>query len=273
MVDFMQTPIYDTIGRSYAHTRRPDPRIVDALVNQIALPEGSLIADVGVGTGNYTNALADRGFRMHAVEPSPVMREQAMTHPNVTWHEGTAERLPIPDNSMQGVISTLAIHHFSDFGQSLREMDRVAGVGPLLFLTFDYRQVDRLWLGDYFPTLWEAAVYSLPPLGDIALEIEANTTRTVEIVPFLLPSDLVDMFLAAGWQRPYVYLDPAVRAGISSFQGGDAGEIEQGLQRLRGDLEEGHWEDQYGWLRGVREIDAGYRFLRASTPVSAASGV
>lgn len=258
-------PIYDKIGRSYIQTRQPDPRIVDALAYYLALPQGSLIADIGAGTGSYTNALAERGFRLHAVEPSAIMREQATARPNVHWHEGTAEHLPLPDASVQGVISTLAVHHFSDFGQALREMDRVAGSGPLVFLTFDYREVDRLWLGDYFPMLWEDAVQSLPPLDAIASEIEANTTRTVEITPFLLPPDLRDMFLAAGWQRPEIYLDPAVRAGISSFQIADASEVEWGLERLRQDLENDCWNDQYRWLRSAHELDAGYRFLRAFT--------
>ena len=251
----MQTPIYDTIGRSYTQTRRPDPRIVDAFVSRLALPQGSLIADIGAGTGSYTNALADRGYKIHAVEPSAVMREQAAAHPSVTWHEGTAEHLPLPDASMQGVISTLAIHHFSDFSQAAREMNRVAGDGPLIFFTFDYRQIDRLWLGDYFPALWEDAVHSLPPLEDIASKIKAVTSWTVEIAPFLLPPDLVDMFLAAGWQQPQVYLDPAVRAGMSIFQFGDTSGIEQGLNRLRSDLEDGRWEKQYGQLRSLHEID------------------
>ncbi len=259
-----QTPIYDTIGQSYISTRRPDPRIVDALVSQLALPKGSILADIGAGTGNYTNALADRGFRIHAVEPSAIMREQATAHPNVTWHEGTAEDLPLSDASVQGVISTLAIHHFSDFGQSVREMNRVAGNGPLVFFTFDYRQVDRLWLGDYFPALWEDAVHSLPPLSDLAFKVKDVTSRSVEIAPFLLPPDLVDMFLAAGWQQPQVYLNPDVRAGMSIFQFSDPRGVEQGLERLSRDLEEGRWDQQYGWLRSVPEIDAGYRFLRAS---------
>jgi ubiquinone/menaquinone biosynthesis C-methylase UbiE len=259
----MQAPIYDTIGQSYIKTRRPDPRIVDALVSHLSLPEGSIIADIGAGIGSYTNALADRGFILHAVEPAAVMRQQAAAHPNVYWHEGTAEDIPLTDAAVQGVISTLAIHHFPNLGQALREMNRVAKAGPLVYLTFDYRQIDRLWLGDYFPMLWEDAVQSLPPLDDIASEIEANTEKTVEITPFLLPPDLADMFLAAGWRRPEVYLDPAVRAGISSFQIADPSEVEQGLERLRRDLEDERWDERYGWLRSVHEIDAGYRFLRA----------
>jgi hypothetical protein len=28
---------------------------------------------------------------------------------------------------------------------------------------------------------------------------------------------MTDLFLASGWRRPEIYLDPEVRAGISSF--------------------------------------------------------
>ena len=260
------TPAYDTIGLSYTKTRQADPRITDALVDLLDLPPNSVIADIGAGTGNYTCALAERGFQVQAVEPSAVMRGQAKTHPRVQWHEGVAEQLPLPDNSVQGCVSTLTLHHFTDLHLALREMRRVAGNGPLVFLTYDYRQIKPLWLADYFPTLWIDAVHSLPPLEEIASEVRAGTGRSVEIIPFLMPFDLVDLFLAAGWQRPDIYLDPAVRAGMSIFAVGDKTEIEAGLARLRADLDDGTWDKQYGGLRELMEIDAGYRFLHVASP-------
>ena len=33
----------------------------------------------------------------------------------------------------------------------------------------------------------------------------------------MLPHDLTDMFFAAGWRRPEIYLNPEVRAGISAL--------------------------------------------------------
>ena len=105
----------------------------------------------------------------------------------------------------------------------------------------------------------------MPPLEDIVSEVEAVTSRSVKIKPFLLPPDLVDMFLASGWQQPQVYLDPAVRAGMSIFRFSDTSGVKQGLERLRSDLEDGRWEKQYGQLRSLHEIDAGYRFLRVFT--------
>lgn len=254
---------YNTIGQNYTDTRHPDERIVAALCRLLALPQESLIADIGAGTGNYTNALADRGFRIKALEPSSVMRAQAAPHQNVQWLAGVAEAVPLGDGEADAVISTLAIHHFSDLRQALREMDRVAGMGPLVLFTFDYTVIEKPWQADYFPTLWDEMVRPLPPLAELAKWIEEDTLRHVEVVPFSLPADLTDLFMLAAWQRPHLYLDPQVRAGISSFALAEAVDVAAGVERLRFDLENGQWETKYGWLREQQEFDAGYRFICA----------
>lgn len=257
------TALYNTIGQTYIRSRRADPRIVDLLVRCLNLPTGGLVADIGAGTGNYTNALAERGFRMVAVEPSSVMRDQAKPHPTVRWLEGTAERLPMADAAVQGIVSTLALHHFTDLTQSFREMDRVSGAGPMALFTFDIEAVrtTSLWMRDYWPSLFINTRETYPPLSEVAEIAEAVTGRTARIVPFPLPPDIEDLFMVSGWQRPELYLDPDVRAGISSFALDDPVIVEEGVDRLRGDLESGRWEERHGAVRHRSEFDAGYRFL------------
>ncbi len=68
--------IYDSIGQSYSKFRLPDPRIVASLVHLLAIEKGSVVADIGAGTGGYSRAIADQEFFIYAVEPSSVMREQ-----------------------------------------------------------------------------------------------------------------------------------------------------------------------------------------------------
>ena len=106
-------PIYDSIGQSYSKFRLPDPRIVDALVNLLQLKPGRLVADIGAGIGNYSRAIAQRGFFLYAVEPSSVMCSQAIQHPRVNWLTGYTEDIPLPTSSVDAVICTLASHHFS----------------------------------------------------------------------------------------------------------------------------------------------------------------
>ncbi len=256
-------PIYDSIGQQYAKTRVPDSRIVQAIIDLLNLPKGSIIADIGAGTGSYTQLLANQGFSVYAVEPSLIMRSQAEKHPQIEWLTGYAEAIPLPDNSVNGVTSILTIHHFSNLEQAFKEMHRIIQSGVIILLTFDIRLAQRIWLYDYFPWLWEDALRFLP-LNELANLIQVNTTRRVEAIPFLLPYDLSDLFAAAAWRRPELYLLPEVRAGISSFALANKRVIESGLKSLAADLNSGQWDAKYGEIRSLTEIDVGYRFLCAT---------
>ncbi|MEM9282953.1 MAG: class I SAM-dependent methyltransferase [Verrucomicrobiota bacterium] len=107
--------IYDKIGDSYSQTRQADDRIVDRIIELLDLPSGAHNLDVGAGTGNYSMALADRGFKTTAMEPSPVMSDQAPSHTDVKWIAGSAEALPFESNAFDGAILILCIHHFRTF--------------------------------------------------------------------------------------------------------------------------------------------------------------
>ncbi len=256
-------PIYDAIGQSYSKFRLPDPRIVSLLIEQLGVAKGSIVADIGAGTGSYSRAIAEQGFFTYAVEPSAVMREQAIKHSRVKWFTGCAENLPLPTSSVDAVICVLAIHHFSDLAKAFREMERVAKIGSFVILTFDPRLGKKPWLADYFPSLWAESFHFFPPLDNIMALIAANSQRTVEISTLMLPYDLSDMFFVAGWRRPEIYLHPELRAGISAFALANASVVEQGVKRLKDDLGSGRWDAKYGEIRELKEIDAGYRFLCA----------
>lgn len=256
-------PVYDSIGQSYSKFRLPDPRIVASLVNLLQLEQGSLVADIGAGTGNYSRAIADRGYFLYAVEPSLVMRAQATEHPRVQWFTGYAEDIPLPTSSVDAVISILATHHFSNFEKAVIEMNRIAKTGAIVFLTFDPRVGETLWIADYFPSLWEDAFRVFPSLSDVLALIESNTQRIVEITPLMLPHNLTDMFFAAGWRRPELYLNPDVRSGISALALAEVSIVEKGVNWLEEDLNSGCWDAKYGKIRSLLEIDAGYRFLCA----------
>lgn len=68
--------LYNSIGEGYNATRQADERIVAKLISLLDLPTGSKIADVGAGTGNYSNAIAEAGYQVIAIEPSQVMQSQ-----------------------------------------------------------------------------------------------------------------------------------------------------------------------------------------------------
>ena len=132
-----------------------------------------------------------------------------------------------------------------------------------MIFTFDPRLGERFWFEDYFPELWSEAHRSFPPLEDVASLVgEATGAGSVEVSDFRLPRDLRDKFAAAGWRRPWLYLDGEVRASISAFALAEQQVVEEGIQRLRRDLRSGAWHARYHPVLTLEDFDAGYRFLK-----------
>ena len=252
---------YDSLGKGYNQTRQPDPRIVDQLLSWLDLPEQSIIADIGAGTGNYSRAIADRGYQVIAIEPSIVMQSQALDHEQVRWITATAESIPLEDNTVDGAIVMLALHHFQDIKTGIKEIARITSGEKIVIFAFEQSKISDFWLTDYFPHFIQDTLATFPATSVLAQQIQQITQRQVKVMPFLLPPDLKDLFAAAGWQKPEVYLDPAVRRGISTFAKIPSFELEQGINQLAQDLEKGRWLQKYGHLIKQQTYDAGYRIL------------
>lgn len=159
-------PIYDAIGQFYTQSRHPDVRIVDSVLQLLALNPGSVIADIGAGTGGYSRMLAERGFNLYAVEPSAVMRSQATPHPRVQWLHCYAEAITLPNYAVDAVVCLLAIHHFSELKKAFYEMNRIAKKG-IIILTFDPIAGENFWLYDYFPFIREYDKQFFSSLKDV----------------------------------------------------------------------------------------------------------
>jgi SAM-dependent methyltransferase len=241
---------YDTIGLGYARQRRPDPRIAGHLT--MALGTARSVLNVGAGAGSYEPA--DR--RVVAVEPSAVMLAQRppSAAPAV---RARAEALPFPDRAFDATMAVLTLHHWADRAAGLAECARVARERVVL-LTWD-PAADGFWLvQEYFPEFMEADRRQFPSIPTYSEAFGPNARVQVRPVP--VPRDCVDGFLGAYWARPEAYLDPAVRAGISSFA---LPGTEAGLERLRADLASGAWHARHGELLAEDALDVGYRLVVA----------
>jgi len=246
-------PVYDIIGRNYAWQRCPDPRIAARLT--AALGSARSVLNVGAGAGSYEPS--DR--RVLAVEPSAVMLAQRPpgAAPAV---RARAEALPFPDRAFDAVMAVLTLHHWADRAGGLDECARVA-CERVVLLTWD-PEADAFWLlREYLPALIEADRGLFPPMAAYADAFGPGARVEIAAVP--VPRDCVDGFLGAYWARPAAYLDPTVRAGISSFARPG---LEAGLERLRADLASGAWDARYGHLLAADALDLGYRLVVADLP-------
>lgn len=257
----MDNAIYNKIGQNYSQYRQADPRVVDAIVGLLGLSKGSVIAEIGAGTGNYSRAFTEKGYLVKAVEPSEVMRSQAGGSQAVEWISGVAEELPIKGGSVDATIVIFSFHHFCKPTKALSEMVRITKEGPILLFTFDPRQIEPPWLAEYFPSVWEEAFTLFLPLDELTRLVESITARKVTTQIFELPHDLRDYVAAAGWRRPEIYLDPVVRSCMSAFALADQKIINGGVAKLKADLLSGAWDEKYGRLRSLESLDVGYRFV------------
>ncbi|MFN3728021.1 MAG: class I SAM-dependent methyltransferase [Allosphingosinicella sp.] len=241
------TAHYDTIGLNYAELRKPDERIAEAI--RRALGPARTVLNVGAGAGSYEPA--DR--QVTALEPSIEMIRQRPASA-ATVVQGRAEELPFEDKSFDASMAVLTVHHWSDQAKGLSEIRRVTR-GPVVILTYD-PSFRGFWLADYIPELVALDEAQMPPLSTYERWLGAVATSPVPI-----PHDCSDGFLCAYWRRPAAYLDPRVRAAISSFWA--LGDVSQALARLEQDLASGAWAEGYGHLLGLDSCDCGYRLIVA----------
>jgi SAM-dependent methyltransferase len=241
---------YDEIGVGYTTRRQPDPRIERQIHN--ALGDARSVINVGAGTGAYEPS--DR--EVLAVEPSEVMRAQraADAAPCI---EATAESLPFPDRSFDAAMALLTLHHWSDWQAGLDELRRVACRRVVIF-TYDPSHASSWWLKrDYLAELVGLDVERFPTIAEQARA--AGAVTAVDAVP--IPYDCRDGFLGAYWRRPHAYLDPSIRARISTFHLPGADALLGGLEHLARDLENGLWEQRNHDILDRTELDLGYRLI------------
>ena len=231
-------PLYDTIGSSYAATRRADPAIVEKLAEFLTLESGKKYVDVACGTCNYTSAMSARGGDWSGVDVSGVMLEAARElHPSLSLAHGDVQALPYETGTFDGAICTLAIHHFSDLASALTEVCRVIKSGPIAIFTGIAEQMQTYWLCHYFPTMMALSINAMPSRISIFAALESAGFKNAEEHPFFVTPDLVDLFLYSGKHCPELYLDPVVRSNISSFARlCSQSELHQGLEQLKADL-------------------------------------
>lgn len=238
---------YDRIGGGYVQRRQPDPRIAGALL--AALGDARSVVNVGAGTGSYEPA--DRA--VVAVEPSQVMIDQRPPG-SAPCIQGSAETLPFEDGEFDAAMAVLTLHHWSDLEQGLRALGRVAR-RRVVILTW-VPDAEPFWLTrDYFPEI-EAHDRTVFPNAEQLVTLLERTIGPAELHPLPVPHDCVDGFLCAFWRRPEAYLDPNIRAGMSSFSYIDAA---QGLARLADDLESGRWTSTNQAILNREIMDLGYR--------------
>ena len=133
------------------------------VASDVALTVGDQVAptivDIGTGPGLLLIAVAARcpTASIIGIDPAEPMRAAAARRlarahlaDRVALRAGVAERLPLPDGSIDLVVSTLASHHWSDPAMAIQELVRVLRPGAraliydLRFAGLSEEELDRV---------------------------------------------------------------------------------------------------------------------------------
>lgn len=108
---------FDGKGLIYAQFRPGYPRaFMDYLCSTIGIVKGSVLTDIGSGTGILTRQLLEYGNVVYAVEPNDDMRKIAEddlhAFPKFVSVKATAENTTLPDQSVDLITVAQAFHWF-----------------------------------------------------------------------------------------------------------------------------------------------------------------
>jgi SAM-dependent methyltransferase len=127
---------YDGLADWYDHEFQPAPLEGEAwkvVVPLLGTGSGALL-DLGCGTGSYSVALAERGWKVTGVDISEDMLRRARAR-GVDAVRADATALPFADESFDAAVSIFTHTDFDDFPGALREVARVLREGaPFVYV-------------------------------------------------------------------------------------------------------------------------------------------
>lgn len=135
-----------SFGSSATIYDRLRPHYPDAAIDHaIAAAAIADAVDLGAGTGLLTAALAARGLAVTAIEPDVEMAALLSVRlPGVRVEIATAERMPLPDASVDAVFAGQAFHWFARPGAD-REIARVLRPGGIVAILTNVNPDDANW--------------------------------------------------------------------------------------------------------------------------------
>jgi ubiquinone/menaquinone biosynthesis C-methylase UbiE len=112
-------------------------RLIDAVIRLGRFERGARVADLGCGSGVFTDLLQQSGCQCVGLDLSPkLIALGRQKYPGVEFVEGDVERLPFPDASLDGILLSGLVHHLPDPARCAAEAYRVLRKGGR-FVAFD----------------------------------------------------------------------------------------------------------------------------------------
>ena len=155
---------------------------IEELVTLLSPSSEDEMADLGSGTGFYTDPIAERARVVHAVDVQPEMHalyEDKGIPENVRPVTAEVADLPFEDEALDGIFSTMTYHEFS--GQNaMAEIERVLAPGGRVVIVDWDKNGDGE--GGSIPEERHELGHAVSALGGVGLTVDHAVSRTETFV-------------------------------------------------------------------------------------------
>ena len=135
----MNTELFTGKAEIYAQSRPGYPKDAIVYIQSLVTPN-AVFADIGAGTGKFTEHIAQCGYEIYAIEPNEDMvKELAKTlkpYSNAKYITAPAEATTLPDKSIDAITVAQALHWF-DPVEFVRECRRIGKPGAKLISIYN----------------------------------------------------------------------------------------------------------------------------------------
>jgi ubiquinone/menaquinone biosynthesis C-methylase UbiE len=191
MTDLSKHPTdrFSGLAEIYAKSRPSYPaEAVDYVVDRCRLNKGSILIDIGSGTGISSRLFASQGITVTGIEPNDDMRTQAEREGSeiktLTYKKGTAEKTGVQSSAADAVLCAQAFHWFEP-RSALAEFRRILKPGGWVVLIWNERDEKDAFTkcyGDLLRQLPETASVEVPRglAGQALLDCEEYHDRQLK---------------------------------------------------------------------------------------------
>lgn len=227
-MDYDSTDIPNVYDRGRDH----GPEMLQLWMNVIASFVGkqrpATILDLGCGTGRFSQSLAEHfAAEVVGIDPSKKMLDQAqakLRDRRVRYQLGHGEEIPLANDSVDLIFTSMTFHHFDDPRLVARECRRVLrDGGPVIVRTGTRERIPSYPYGDFFPQ-------SIPIMEDL-LPTSAFIREVFEAAGFTAIScDVVIQQIAPDYAS---YAEKIAAGADSVLAQLPANDFQNGLEALR----------------------------------------
>lgn len=115
------------------------------------LPPGARVLELGSGAGHFVRYALARGWEVHALEPAAKPAERLMRDPRVHVHQGLAEKVSIPVESLDAAFAWMVVEHLENPVAVFRRL--AAALKPEGYFVFSVPNAGS-WEFGFFRECW-----------------------------------------------------------------------------------------------------------------------